>query len=76
MSFTVWSQFYHKNHTNHTNYQVWDDHIWWYSHSAAILAGFEKTKHIKYENHKREITSHESDADSNKKRNKNNEIKN
>ena len=70
MSFTVWSQFHHKNHTNHTNHWVWSGHMWWYSHNAAILAEIEKTKHAEYENDKREIMSHENDADSNE-RNKN-----
>ena len=76
LSFIVWSQFHHKNHTNYTNYWVWDDHIQWHSHSAAILAEFKKSKHMRYEDHKREITDHESNADSNKKKNKNDKIKN
>ena len=71
LNFTVWSQFYHKNHTNHINYQAQDDHMWWYNHSAAILAEFKKTKHAEYEDDKREVMSHENDANNNKKRNKN-----
>ena len=47
-----------------------------HSHSAAILAEFKRTKHTEYEDHKREITDHESNADSNKKRDKNNKTKN
>ena len=51
---------------------MWDDHMWWHNYSAAILAEFEKSKHMRYEDHKREVTNHESDADSNKKKDKNN----
>ena len=71
LSFTIWSQFHHKNHTNCTNYKTWSDHMWWYSHNAAILAEIEKTKHAEYKNDKKEITNHENNADSNKKKNKN-----
>ena len=50
--------------------------MWQHSHSATILAGFEGTKHTEYEDCKREVTSHESNADNNKKKNKNNETEN
>ena len=76
LSFTVWSQFHHKNHINHTNHQVWDDHMQQHSHSTAILAGFKKSKHMRYEDCKREVTDHESNVDNNKKKNKNNETEN
>ncbi len=71
LSFTVWSQFHHKNHTNCTNYWAQDDHMWWHSHNTIILVRNEKSKHVRYKDNKREITKHESDADSSKKRNKN-----
>ena len=50
--------------------------MWWHSHNAAILAGNKETKHAEYEDDKREITDHENDANSNKKRNKNKKQKN
>ena len=50
--------------------------MWWHSHNAAILAENEETKHVRYKNDKREVTDHENDADSNKKRNKNEKQKN
>jgi len=67
LSFTIWLQFHHKSYTNHTNCWAWNDHMWWHSHNAAILAEIEKTKHVRYENDKKEVTDHENDADSNKK---------
>jgi len=73
LSFTVWSQFHHKNHTN---YWAQDDYMQQHSHSAAILTEFKKSKHIEYEDCKREITDHESNVDNNKKKNKNNETEN
>ena len=45
--------------------------MWWYSHNAAILAENKETKHAEYEDDKRKIMSYENDADSNKKKNKN-----
>ena len=42
-----------------------------HSHNAAILAENEKTKHAKYEDDKREVTDHENNANSNKKKDKN-----
>ena len=67
LSFTIQSQFHYKCHTNHTNHQAWNDHMWQHSHNAAILVRIEKTKHVKYKNNKREITDHKSNSDSNKK---------
>ena len=76
LSFTVWLQFHHKSHTNCTNCWVQNNHMWWHSHNAAILVRNEETKHVKYEDDKREITNHENNADNNKKRNKNEKQKN
>ena len=47
-----------------------------HSHNAAILVRNEETKHVRYKDDKREITDHENDADSNKKKNKNKKQKN
>ena len=44
-----------------------------HSHNVAILAGIKKSRHVRYDNDKREVTSHESDADSSKERDKNEE---
>src|SRR5438034_11514999 len=46
-----------------------------HSHNVAILAEIEKSKHVKNENDKREIADHESSADNDKKRNKNQDQK-
>ena len=40
----------------------------WHSHNTAILVRNKETKHARYENDKREITDHENNADSNKKK--------
>ena len=71
LSFTIQSQFHHKDHTNCTNCQARSDHMWWYSHNAAILVEMKKTKHAEYKNDKRKIIKYESNSDNNNEKNKN-----
>jgi len=71
LSFTVQSQFHHKNHINHTNYQAQDNHMQQHSHNATILARNEKLRHVRYKDDKREVTKYESNTDNSKKKNKN-----
>jgi len=47
----------------------------WHNYNAAILAEIKKTKHIKYENNKKKITSYENNSNNNEK-NKNEKQKN